>query len=31
MENRLGLLGKQKKEWKGMGVGDWFGGLKGGF
>ena len=25
MENRLGLHGKRKKEWKGMGVDDWFG------
>ena len=23
MENRLGLLGKRKKEWKGMGMNDW--------
>ena len=25
MENSLGLLGKRKEEWKGMGVDDWFG------
>ena len=25
MENRLGLLGKRKKEWRGMGVDDWIG------
>ena len=25
MENRLGLLGKRKNEWKGMGVEDWIG------
>ena len=25
MENRFELLGKRKKEWKGMGVDDWFG------
>ena len=28
MENRLGLLGKRKKEWKGMGVDDWIGWVK---
>ena len=25
MGNRLGLLGKHKREWKWMGVDDWFG------
>ena len=25
MGNRLELLGKRKKVWKGMGVDDWFG------
>ena len=25
VENRLGLLGKHKKEWKRMGVDDWMG------
>ena len=25
MENRLGLPGKRRKEWKGLGVDDWLG------
>ena len=25
VENRLGLLGKHKKEWKRMGVDEWIG------